>query len=114
MRIVNLKHKPEPPWLYCGRYMGGKQPREASPLGNPFKVRDHGRDALPLFRRWLHEQIKAGNPRIMFLLREAITPETTLACWCVTLEGEAIFTHPEVCHCQIVWRAWRYLQGQTS
>lgn len=112
--IIDLHGKPPAPYLYVGRFMGGKNPLEASPLGNPFKVKQHGANCLRLYRRWLFEQIEAGNPQIMFLLTQAITDETVLACWCCDKEGEAIFTEPEICHAQIIAKAWRHLREKAN
>lgn len=113
MKIVNLNHRPDPPWIYCGRRMGGKQPREASPLGNPFKL--NGRDpaevqlVLAQYREWLWDKIRAADPQVMALLN-FITAESVLACYCCDLAEESIFIEPEQCHTQVIWKAWRWLR----
>lgn len=115
MKIVNIKNNPEPPWIYCGRRMGGKLPREASPLGNPFKLRgrkpaDVAR-CLADYREWLWGKIQAGDPQVMALLN-FIDESSVLGCYCVDLSGGAIFTSPEQCHAQLVWKAWLWLKQQ--
>jgi hypothetical protein len=88
-------------WLYIGRANGYAQ-LEASPLANPFKVRDYGRGAtLPHYRRWLWEQIQAGNQDVLVALR-SITPESVLVCYC----------KPLPCHGDIVKAAAAWLRDQ--
>jgi hypothetical protein len=111
MRIVNLKHKPAAPYIYCGRFMPhspvGKL--NGSPLRNPFWVGKYGADAIPLFRKHLFELVQNEEPSVMALMLE-IDEQTTLACWCVDLEGNAIFEEPEQCHCQVIWKCWNWLK----
>jgi hypothetical protein len=94
--------------------MGGKNPIEASPLGNPFKLANKSPEeiarCLDEYRSWLTERIRTNDAQIMALLRE-ITAETTLACYCVSLSGEAIFDEPERCHAQIIWKSWMRLKA---
>lgn len=118
MRIIDLHRNPPTPYLYVGRRMGGPEPHDQSPLGNPFKLRGQ-RPAdvaaiLTQYRAWLFDRIQAADRQILYLLREAITEETTLACWCCDKEGEAIFDGPEVCHAQVIAKAWRYLRSQAN
>lgn len=114
MKIINLNSNPTCPYVYVGRKMIGKQPREQSPLGNPFKLKgrkpDDVRRVLAEYRGWLWEKIKANDRQVMALLN-SLTDESVLACYCVDLEGEAIFTEAERCHAQMVAKAWRHLQA---
>lgn len=119
MRIINLSRTTITPYLYCGRRMGGSEPRDGSPLGNPFKLADRKKPTikrvLEQYREWLYGKIRANDRSIMFLLREAIKPDTTLACWCVDMQGDEIFRSAERCHCQVIAKAWRWLrQASTS
>lgn len=109
-RIVDLRKKPKAPYIYCGRGMPYSPvgPVAASPLQNPFWVGKHGNDAIPLFRKRLFELIKAKDRSVMALM-SAIGRDTTLACWCTTIAGEAIYADHEVCHCQVIFKANRYL-----
>ena len=106
MKIVDL-HTHKGPHVYCGRRMPG---RDGSPLGNPFKPikRFDAGACLAAYRKWLNDKIAAGDGLVMSALA-AITEDSVLACWCVELEGEEIFTAAEVCHCQIICKAVRYL-----
>ena len=94
--------------------MGGKNPIAASPLGNPFKVADKSPEeiarCLADYRAWLTERIRTNDRQIMALLRE-MTADSTLACYCVSLEGEAVFSKPMRCHAQIIWEMWSELQA---
>lgn len=111
MRIVDL-HNYRGSFLYCGRGIYFHRTLEAvrvnSPLRNPYSVKRHGALALPMFQANLFWQIERQVPAIMEALA-SITADSILGCWCVNLEGEAIFTEPETCHCQLIWKAWRWL-----
>ena len=93
-----------PRWLYIGR----SNPRAGlvqSPLANPFKVKDFGGQpgaTLPHYRRWLWQQIQAGDVAVLAAL-QSITPKTTLVCWC----------KPGPCHGDVVQAAAAWLQGQS-
>lgn len=95
--------------------MGSSQPREASPLGNPFKLT--GRKPADVarciaeYRAWLWDKIRTRDRQVMALF-DFITEDSVLGCYCVNLEGEAIFTEPERCHAQVVAKCWRYLQAK--
>lgn len=91
-------------WLYVGRanrYAG----LSASPLANPFKVRDFGGRSgatLPHYRRWLWERIRQGDPAVIEALR-AIDETTVLVCWCA----------PGPCHAELVLAAATWLREQS-
>lgn len=114
MRIGNMKKAKNlpPSYIYAGRrmvYNGEEIP--ASPLGNPFTLKQYyGETALRFFRKWLWAQIKAKNPSIMALFNE-IKEDSTIVCWCCEKEGSQIFTDPEICHVQVIWKAWRFLKA---
>ena len=67
MKLVNLRDKPTCPYIYVGRAMAGRNQREGSPLGNPFKVGRH-KDPIALYRQWLWDKIKAQDRSVMALL----------------------------------------------
>ena len=88
-------------WLYIGRANSYAQ-LEASPLANPFTVSEYGRGGtLPHYRRWLWEQIQAGNEEVLAAL-QSITDTTVLVCWCSPLS----------CHGDIVKAAAAWLHSQ--
>jgi hypothetical protein len=94
-----------PRWVYIGR-ANPRADLPQSPLANPFKVKDFGgkRGAtLPHYRRWLWQQIQAGNESVLAALR-SITPKTTLVCWC----------KPGPCHGDVVAAAAAWVQAQTG
>lgn len=90
-------------WVYIGRkncHAGLPQ----SPLANPYKRQDFGGQrgaTLPHYRRWLWQQIQAGNEAVLKALR-AIDNQTVLVCWC----------HPHPCHVQVVRAAAAWLRSQ--
>lgn len=88
-------------WLYIGRSNRNAQ-LEASALANPFKVSEYGRGGtLSHYRRWLWEQIQAGNEDVLADLR-SITDTTVLVCWC----------DPLPCHGHVVKAAAAWLRSQ--
>lgn len=90
-------------WLYIGRANGYAQ-LEASPLANPFKVRQYGRGGtLGHYRRWLWEQIQTENQEVLAALR-SITESSVLVCWC----------DPLPCHGDVVKAAAAWLRSQQS
>jgi hypothetical protein len=92
-------------WTYIGRansYAGLK----SSPLANPFKVRDFGRQrgaTLGHYRRWLWSRIRAGDTAVIEALR-AIDDSTVLVCWC----------SPGPCHAEVIIAAAAWLQVQDN
>ena len=92
-------------WLYIGR-ANRTAGLARSPLANPFKVGVFGgrRGAtLSYYRRWLWEQIQAGNMAVIEAL-QAIDDSTVLVCWCV----------PGPCHGEVVKAAAAWLKGQSG
>lgn len=111
--VVNFRHYGSVPalneafggrWLYVGRanqYAG----LLASPLANPFKVRDFGGRSgatLPHYRRWLWGRIRRGDPAVIEALR-AIDETAVLVCWCA----------PGPCHAELVLAAAAWLREQS-
>jgi hypothetical protein len=96
-------------WLYIGRanhYAGLPE----SPLANPYKARDYGRggtlppgSTLGHYRRWLWQQIQAGDPAVLAALR-AIDEQTVLVCWCA----------PNPCHGDVIKAAIAWLREAES
>lgn len=56
-------------------------------------------------------QLRENATQVMALLNR-IDESSVLACYCCDLEGEAIFTEAERCHCQLIWKAHRFLKQQ--
>ncbi|MCP4423808.1 MAG: DUF4326 domain-containing protein [Chloroflexi bacterium] len=102
-------------WLYIGRannYAG----LPASPLANPFKVKDFGGRGKTLppgstlghYRRWLWERIQAGDTAtsagsvqtVLDALR-AIDDSSILVCWC----------KPGPCHGDVVKAAAAWIRA---
>lgn len=105
-QIVNMRHRPEPPYLYVGRT---NREHQDCGLGNPYSLKYYERcEAMDRYRAYIWERMKEMDFRVLSMLVE-ITPETKLACWCCEKEGEATFHDPEICHAQIIWKAWKYL-----
>src|SRR4051812_26049690 len=82
---------------------------DASPLRNPFTFQRYGSEAIGLFRNHLFKLVKAQERSVMTLM-DAIDEDTALACWCVTMDGEEIFKRAEECHCQVIWKCWRWMK----
>ena len=83
-----------------GEYVGRRMPgRPGSPLGNPFKVAQHGTAAaLNLYRLWLRDALEEPGSaqrteidRLLAILRAR--GSLTLLCWC---KGS------ETCHAAII------------
>lgn len=108
-KIVNLREHPQPPYLYCGPYLGAKKPFRGTPLDEPDSI-----ERLPVLRKWIFDQIKANNTELLDCLKMLADDAMTLACWCVSLDGEAIFTEPEKCRAQVLLKAARYLKSLPS
>ncbi len=109
MRIVNL-HNYRGEAIYCGRPMPG---RKGSPLRNKHKLTTvtSVAECLEKYRRDLDDAFNRYDVDIILAMKN-ITAESVLACWCVDLEGDAIFTAPERCHCQVIWKVWKRMQAE--
>ena len=87
--IINKYHCDDPDSFYIGR---------GSPLGNPYTVKQYGRDrAIALYGPWLEEQIAKGNGTVIDALDEIAnkllrTGEAKLKCFCA----------PKPCHGHII------------
>lgn len=90
---------------YVGRPMRNLA---GSPLGNPFKVRPHGRyerneSVFVMYRRWLWREMQNRDGKVfkelLRLKRIAETRPLNLACWCA----------PEACHGDVVKKAIEFL-----
>lgn len=110
-RVVNVQHDPFD--VYVGRWMPryrfrvpenlpklwtGDHVNEIaeSPLGNPFKVSDHGLDgAIREYADWLF-----ARPEL-YVLAEGLRGKT-LGCWCAPRGGVTCMDYPYVCHGQVV------------
>jgi hypothetical protein len=94
-RVLNRHHhqgKPPEPFVYIGR---------GTPLGNPFKVEEHGEAALDLFATHLREAVERRDPAVLEAM-EAITPQHFLLCSC----------KPRPCHGDAVVEMWEWLAGK--
>ncbi len=114
MKILDLHNLQSEPFVYVGRYAPYTKHGTLlrSPLANPNRVKnDHADDrknCLALYREWLWARIKEQDSNVVQALR-AIHEHSNLACWCCEKEGYAIQDDPEVCHAQIIWKAWLHL-----
>jgi hypothetical protein len=91
-------------WVYIGR-TNNCAGLPASPLANPFKVKDYGGrgQTLPHYRHWLWQHIQNGDEDVINALK-AIDEQTVLICWC----------KPGPCHGDVVKAAAAWLQKQES
>ena len=79
---------------------------KASPLGNPFRLQDHGKAAFQMYRVWLQQQIKLQervyNELIQIANLHLKGEKIVLLCWC----------YPNMCHANIIKNAVIYLAGK--
>jgi hypothetical protein len=89
-------------WVYIGR-ANAHAGLPASPLANPFKVRDFGGrgQTLPHYRRWLWQRIQAGDKSVIDVL-QAVNESSVLVCWC----------KPGPCHADVIKAAADWLCSQ--
>jgi len=88
-------------WRYIGRANGHAQ-LDASPLANPFSVKQYGREGcIKRYRRWLWERMQSGDEAVLAALR-AVDAKSVLVCWC----------EPLACHGDVVKAAAAWLQKQ--
>jgi poly(3-hydroxybutyrate) depolymerase len=97
MQVVNIGTVPagqRTGVVYCGR---------PSPLGNPFRLGVHGSrsECIAKFRRWLWERLQARDAVVLAAL-DSLREDSVLGCWC----------KPHDCHCDVIVRAWKWLQSQ--
>ena len=94
--VVNIKHF-RGQFEYCGRE-NHSFGRSASPLANPFKLRDEAdrERVLARYRRWFYSQIEDGAPdvadELARLLNLAKAGDLALGCYCF----------PKSCHCAVL------------
>lgn len=112
MRIVQVRvGKNEqfaglPGFVYAGRDWAGYKD---CGLGNPFNRKSSGRTVLAeMYRRWLWEH-REGEAAEAWRIITTLSENTVLGCWCTTKQraGEG----PLECHCDVIARAWKYLQS---
>jgi len=122
MRIVDIRrfsgpYKPPFDYIYCGPAVRGRYARAASALANPFHARpgdaEEIRISLDLYRKWLWSRIHVGDAAVLTALRE-IKEDSILGGKTVDLEGDVVYTSPEVCHTQIAAKAARWLRSHES
>jgi hypothetical protein len=97
IRIENRKH-----YRGEGVYIG-----RPSPLGNPFKIGEHGtRDGvIATYREWLWRQIKLRGEVYRELQRLAAIAEQgdlVLICWCKE-RGRDVGCHGDVLKSAVMW-----------
>jgi hypothetical protein len=82
--------------VYCGR---------PSVLGNPFRLQpEEPRGAtIERYRWWMWRKIQAGDQQVLGAL-SALRADSKLGCWCA----------PQPCHCDVIIRAWQWLQAQQT
>jgi hypothetical protein len=64
--------------------------------------------SIQCYRTWLWIEFEKGNKKLIAAIK-AIKRDDTLACWCCERIGTGVFDRPEMCHCQVIWKAWSYL-----
>ena len=107
IRIGSVRHDTG---VYIGRAGRGKA---ASPLANPFTVKQYGREgAIERYRTWLWGCIQHGNQEVMAELNRlrqlAQAKEgVTLVCFCRSVDEEA-----PACHGDVIAAAIRWLDEQ--
>ena len=74
----------------------GRGAVDATILGNPFTLGDHGEDAVELYRRHLFDALRQPEVRELLL---AMPPEAALVCSC----------SPRPCHGEVIATAWEWL-----
>ena len=103
IRIGSIRHDTG---VYIGRAGRG---RPASPLANPFTVRQYGREgAIERYRAWLWGCIQHGNLDVMAELNRirqlAQTPEgVTLVCFCRAVDEAGPQCHGDVIAAAVQW-----------
>lgn len=108
MQVVNVRHFKGPARdaiVYVGRNpQKFGFPRSLPVLGNPFVVGVHGQagECAELYKHWLWDQMKSGNPEVLAALR-SIQDGDNVGCWCA----------PKPCHANHVVAAAQWLRRQT-
>lgn len=98
--VVNIRYRLPGSYEYCGRENNRsfRFRLPASPLANPFKLRDEAdRDrVLARYRQWFYSQIEDGAPdvadELARLLNLAKVGDLALGCYCA----------PKSCHCDVI------------
>lgn len=78
-------------------------------FGSGMKQLDKTR-SIPCYRAYLWKEIQKKSKVYEALI--SIKETDILACWCIALSEEEIFAKEEVCHTQVLWKAWVYLKGE--
>lgn len=95
-RVANRHHFPGRKLPARGVYVG-----RGSALGNPYTLKDHGLEALELYRRWLWGKLKARDPAVVGALSR-VTPLSLLVCSC----------WPAPCHADVIRLAWGWMRDE--
>ena len=82
-KVVNLRKEPFD--VYIGRFGRGQD----GYFGNPYKVRDHGHDAISLYRTYFNHKLKNDAE---FRRRVDALKGKTLGCFCA----------PKACHGDVI------------
>lgn len=93
--VVNRHHFKGKALPKPSRYIG-----RGTPLGNPFTVKEHGAEALAMYKRWLWSKMKTDDPEVMRELR-SIRANESLVCSCA----------PRPCHGDVIVAAWEWMQA---
>ena len=94
--VVNIKHF-RGQFEYCGR-ANHSSGLVASPLANPFKLRDEAdrERVLARYRRWFYSKVNDGDfavgDELARLINLAQAGDLNLGCYCA----------PKLCHCDII------------
>lgn len=80
-------------------------------LGNPFRMKNESErmEVISRYKKWLWQQMKAGNKQVMNALHEINSMEDEhgtvyLLCWC----------KPKPCHGDVIVRACAWLRSQDA
>jgi hypothetical protein len=94
--VVNVK-KFKGQYVYCGRASASRR-FGASPLANPFPLRDEADRALILakYKRWFDSRVQDGDGAVADALAQLLSMasrgDLNLGCYCA----------PKACHCDVI------------
>lgn len=105
-------------FIYCGRWSDRfgvsalRNPiRRGSKCGVCGEIHETGGSTLPCFRKHLWEMLTIQDDGVLAALR-AIQADSVLGCWC--LDSDNPLDVVEVCHTQVIWKAWHWMKTQEA
>lgn len=85
-------------WRYVGR-QSELVGLPASPLANPYSVKQYGRDeAIARYKSWLWGKLQGGDDDVIRAMLD-IRHRSRLVCWC----------KPKACHADVIISAWEWM-----